>query len=53
MSSIESGQVSGHVFRYRGARGDAWYAKYRLPDGRQVQKRIGSCAELTLVIRGF
>jgi integrase len=22
-------------------RGDQWYAKYRLPDGRQVQKRIG------------
>ena len=26
--------LSGHVFRRRGARGDVWYAKYRLPDGR-------------------
>ena len=33
--------VSGHVFKVRRARGDQWYAKYRLPDGRQVQKRIG------------
>lgn len=32
---------SGHVSRRRGARGDVWYAKYRLPGGRQVQKRIG------------
>jgi hypothetical protein len=22
-------------------RGPAWYAKYRLPDGRQVQKKLG------------
>jgi hypothetical protein len=33
--------ASGHVFRREGARGSVWYAKYRLPDGRQVQKRIG------------
>jgi hypothetical protein len=33
--------VSGHVFRRRGARGDVWYAKYRLPDGRRVKRRIG------------
>jgi hypothetical protein len=30
--------VSGHVFRVERARGPVWYAKYRLPDGRQVQK---------------
>ena len=34
-------QVSGHVFRREGARGPVWYAKYRLTDGAQVQKRIG------------
>src|SRR3954464_11952060 len=34
--------ISGHVFRVERNRGPAWYAKYRLPDGRQVQKRIGS-----------
>jgi integrase len=34
--------ISGHVFRVERRRGAAWYAKYRLPDGRQVQKRIGS-----------
>jgi len=33
--------ASGHVFRVDRARGPVWYAKYRLPDGRQVQKRIG------------
>jgi hypothetical protein len=38
-----SGDVpaSGQVFRREGARGPVWYAKYRLPDGRQVQRRIG------------
>ena len=32
---------SGHVFRAARKRGDVWYAKYRLSDGRQVQRRIG------------
>jgi integrase len=31
---------SGHVFRMDRARGPVWYAKYRLPDGRQVQKKL-------------
>lgn len=34
-------EPSGHVFARKGARGTVWYAKYRLPDGRQVKKRIG------------
>jgi integrase len=33
--------ASGHVFRRDGAQGAVWYAKFRLPDGRQVQKRLG------------
>lgn len=33
--------ISGHVFRVEGKRGSRWYAKYRLPDGRQVQKALG------------
>ena len=33
--------VSGHVFRFEGKRRPVWRAKYRLPDGRQVQKTIG------------
>jgi integrase len=33
--------ISGHVFRVERRRGPQWYAKYRLPDGRQVQRRIG------------
>jgi integrase len=33
---------SGHVFRMDRARGPVWYAKYRLPDGRQVQKKLGA-----------
>jgi integrase len=32
---------TGSVFRRRGPRSDTWYAKYRLPDGRQVKRRIG------------
>jgi integrase len=32
---------SGHVFRLERRRGPAWYAKYRLPDGRQIQKKLG------------
>ena len=32
---------TGHIVRLRGSRGDVWYAKYRLPDGRQVKRRIG------------
>jgi integrase len=32
---------SGHVFRVERKRGPVWYAKYRLPDGRQVQRKIG------------
>ncbi|HET7445331.1 MAG TPA: site-specific integrase [Solirubrobacterales bacterium] len=32
---------SGHVFRVERKRGAQWFAKYRLPDGRQVQKKIG------------
>ncbi len=33
--------ISGHVFRRDGRQGSVWYAKYRLPDGRQVQRKIG------------
>jgi hypothetical protein len=36
--------VSGHVFRHEGKRRPVWRAKYRLPDGRQVQKR-SACTE--------
>lgn len=32
---------SGHVYRVERQRGDQWYAKFRLPDGRQVQRRLG------------
>jgi integrase len=33
--------VSGHVYRVERKRGPVWYAKYRLPDGRQVQRKLG------------
>jgi hypothetical protein len=33
-------RVTGHVFRVERKRGPVWYAKYRLPSGRQVQKLI-------------
>jgi hypothetical protein len=29
------------VFRVERLRGPVWYAKYRLADGRQVQKKLG------------
>jgi integrase len=35
------GSVSGHVFRVDRKSGPVWYAKYRLADGRQIQKKIG------------
>jgi integrase len=41
---VGSGELqvpTGHVFRVERKRGPAWYAKYRLPDGRQVQKKLG------------
>lgn len=41
MPATAHSMPSGHVSRRRGARGDVWYAKFRLPNGRQVQKRIG------------
>ena len=40
MSGIAS-TPSGHVFRVEGKRGLVWYSKYRLPDGRQVKKKLG------------
>ena len=41
-ASVVSDQpVSGHVFRMDRRRGPQWYVKYRLPDGRQQQKRLG------------
>src|ERR1700758_3506415 len=41
MGGSGSGSPSGHVFRVERVRGPVWYAKYRLPDGRQVQRKIG------------
>ena len=42
MASSKVRPASGHVFRVDRRRGPVWFAKYRLPDGRQVQKRIGA-----------
>ncbi|MGH2902738.1 MAG: tyrosine-type recombinase/integrase [Solirubrobacteraceae bacterium] len=33
--------TSGHVFCVERKRGAVWYAKYRLPNGRQVQRKLG------------
>lgn len=41
MSALGERPISGHVFRVEGGRRAVWRAKYRLPDGRQVQKTIG------------
>lgn len=32
---------TGHVYLRKGARGAAWYAKFRLPDGQQINKNVG------------
>jgi len=34
-------QPTGSVFRREGKRGPVWYARYRLPSGRHIQKKIG------------
>lgn len=34
--------ASGHVYLRKGARGDVWYAKFGLPNGRQVKRRLGA-----------
>jgi integrase len=36
-----SHRATGHTYIVKRKRGPQWYAKYRLPDGRQVQKRLG------------
>lgn len=35
------GRVSGHVKLAERKRGDQWYVKYRLPSGKQFEKRLG------------
>ena len=39
--AVEIRSPAGHGFRVERARGPVWYAKYRLPDGRQVQRKLG------------
>ncbi|MGH2879249.1 MAG: tyrosine-type recombinase/integrase [Solirubrobacteraceae bacterium] len=39
--AITTRPPSGHVYRVERKRGAVWYAKYRLPDGRQVQRKLG------------
>src|ERR1700722_939871 len=39
--SAPAQRPSGHVFMADRMRGPVWYAKYRLPDGRQLQKKLG------------
>jgi integrase len=39
--SVPARVPTGHVFRVDRSRGPVWYAKYRLPDGRQVQRKVG------------
>jgi integrase len=33
--------VSGHVKLLKGKRGEVWYARYRLPDGQQRNRKLG------------
>src|SRR4051812_2517656 len=34
-------RVSGHVYLAPRKRGDVWNVKYRLPDGKQVHRKLG------------
>ena len=34
-------RATGHVKLARRKRGDQWYVKYRRPDGRQVERKLG------------
>lgn len=46
--------ISGHVFKRKGKRGVVWYAKFRLPDGRQQKKRLGlAWTEKTVPPEGY
>jgi len=38
---MAAANVTGHVYLVERKHGAKWYAKYRLPDGRQVQKLLG------------
>jgi integrase len=40
-AGVRAAAPSGHVFRADRKRGPVWHAKYRLPDGRQVQRKLG------------
>jgi len=41
MQEQSNRRVTGHVYLVERNRGSKWYAKYRRPDGRQVQKMLG------------
>jgi integrase len=41
MAANGQGRATGHVRLRRGQNGPVWYARYRLPDGRQRQRRLG------------
>ena len=40
-SDLERVRPSGFVFKLEKARGPSWWAKYRLPDGTQVKRKVG------------
>ena len=40
-SSVRMNVPTGHVYLRTRSRGPVWYAKFRLPDGRQVNKKLG------------
>ena len=41
MAAVGSASPSGPVFRVERVRRPVWYAKYRLPYGRQIQDKLG------------
>jgi len=41
MQRNRTARVSGHIYLRHGKRGPVWYAKFRLPDGHQVNQAIG------------
>ena len=54
MGASPAVRPTGHVFRVERAQGPVWYAKYRLPDGRQIQKKIGpACTQRGRPANGY
>jgi hypothetical protein len=42
---VPDARLTGPVLRAERVRGPVWFVKYRLPDGRQVHRKLGPCVD--------